>query len=61
MNVDEMYAHMSAIPLKAAQTHIGLKAEGMTGRCWLKKEIKDKLKERERVCQREGIYTETYK
>ena len=31
MKVDKMYARMSAILLKAAQKHIGLKAEGMAG------------------------------
>ena len=42
-----MYACLSAILLKAAQKHIGLKAMGMVGRCWMMKEINDKLKERE--------------
>ena len=46
---------MSVILLKADQKHIGLKAEGMAGRCWMMKEINHKLKEREEVRQNEGI------
>ena len=61
MNVYEMYARMSAILLKAAQKHIGLKVVGMAGRCWMMKQINDKLKEREDVRRSEGIHTEVYK
>ena len=32
MKVDDMHARMSAILLKAAEKHIGLKAVGMAGR-----------------------------
>ena len=61
MKVDKVYALMSAILLKAAQKHIGLKAVGMVGRCWMMKEINDKLKEREEVCQSIGIHIKAYK
>ena len=60
MKVDEMHARMSAILLKAAQRHNGLKAVLMDGRCWMTKEINDKLKERQEVCRCEGTNTEAY-
>ena len=44
-----MYVRMSAVLLMAAQGHIGLKAVGMAGRCWMTKEINDKVKKREEV------------
>ena len=55
------YAHKSAILLKAAQKHIGLKAVGMAGRCSITKEINDKLKKRKEDRQSEGIHTDAYK
>ena len=56
-----MYVHMSAILLKAAQEHIGLKVVGMVGRGWMTKKINDKLKDREEVRQNEGIHTKAHK
>ena len=44
MKVDEIYARMSVIILKA-----GLNAVGLAGRCWMMKEVNDKLKERAEV------------
>ena len=49
MKLDEMYARMSSIPLKAAQKHIGLKVVGIAGWRWMTKVINDKLKEGEEV------------
>ena len=43
-----MYACMSVILLKAAQKSIGLKSVRMAGRCWMTKEINDKLKGKNR-------------
>ena len=60
MKVDEMYARMSAIPLKAVHKHIGLKAVGMAGWCWITKEINERLKERQKFRRGEGIHTEAY-
>ena len=52
---------MTAILLKAAPKHIGLKAVGMAGQCWTTKQINNKLNEREEVGQSEGNHTEAYK
>ena len=52
---------MSAIPLKAAEKHIELKALGLAGRCWMTEEINNKLKEREEVRRSEGTKIEAYK
>ena len=38
-----MYVRMSAILWKASHKHIGLKAVGMAGRCWMKKGINGKM------------------
>ena len=51
---------MSAILLKAAQKHIGMKVVGMVGRCTMTKEINDNLKEREVVRQSDGTNTEAH-
>ena len=56
--MDEMHAHMSAILMKADKKHIELKVVGMAGQCWVTKEMNDKLKEQQEVCQSEGIHTE---
>ena len=66
MKANEMHSRMCAILSyailsKAAQKHIGLKAVGMAGRCWMTKDINDKLKVREQVRRSEGIHTEAYK
>ena len=44
-----MYVRMSAILLKAAQKHIGMKAVGKAGRCGMMKEINDKLKKEKKT------------
>ena len=60
MKVDEMNARMYVIQLKATHKHIGLKAVGMAGRCWMTKDINDKLLDLEDV-RRSGVtYTEAY-
>ena len=61
MKVDKMYGRMSTVLLKAAQKHIGVKAVGMAGQCWLAKEINDKLKEQENVRRSEVNHTEANK
>ena len=53
-----MCAHMCVILLTAAQDHIGLKAVGMAGLCWMMNVINDKFKERKEVRRSEGIHTE---
>ena len=52
---------MSVILFKAGQNHIGQKAVRLAGRCWMTKEINDKLKEREEVHRSEGTHTEACK
>ena len=59
--MDEMCERMSAILLKAAQKQTRLKVVGMAGRCWITKEMNNKLKEREEVRRSEGIHTDAYK
>ena len=61
MKVEGMHACIRAVLLKVAPKHIGLKAVGMAGRCWMTKEINDKLKERQEVCRSGGIHTESHK
>ena len=56
-----MYACMSAILFKSVQKHIGLKAMGMGGQCWMMKEINDMLKERQKVRRCNGIHTDACK
>ena len=60
MNMDEMHARVSEILLRQ-QKQIWLKVAGMVGRCWMTKEINDKLMEREDVRRSEGIHTDAYK
>ena len=59
--MDEMQAHMSVSLLKAAKKHNGLKVVGMVGRCWMTKEINNKLKERQEVRRSGGIHTEAHR
>ena len=49
-----MYAQMSAILLKATPKHIGVKAVGMIGWCWMTKEISNKVREQEEICHTEA-------
>ena len=48
-------------PIEGSKKHIGLKGVGMAGRCWMTKQISNKLKEREEVSRSEGIHTKAYK
>ena len=50
-----------SILLKAAPKHVGLTAVGMARRCWMTKEINNKLKEREEVRRSEVIHTEAHR
>ena len=61
MEVDKIYVRKSAILLKADSKHIGLKAVGMAGRCWMTKEINNKPKKLEEVRRSVGIHNQAYK
>ena len=52
---------MSAILLKEAQKHTGLKAVGMAERWLITKEINDKLEDREEVHRNDDIHNEANK
>ena len=58
--MDDMHARICATLLMAAHKHNGLNAVGMAERCWMTKEINDKLKYGEEVRRSGSIHIEAY-
>ena len=60
-NMNVQYERLCTAVLAAATKHIGLKAVGMSGECWMTKEIVDAEKERDEIRAHSGINSTDYK
>ena len=59
--IEPLYASFCSAVLTSARKHIGLKAVGMSGKCWMTREIAVAERERDRLRTQTGIHSEAFK